>query len=340
MPRRLRTRIACSPLDAWSDGDRARERARQQAALAGRQLRAQVDDLDGRRLTHRPRRQDDPVVVAGARPADALDRGRRGPEHDRRTGQAGQPDRRVACLEPRRAVALVGRVVLLVDHDQPDVRQRREDRQPRPDDDVDLARPDASPLVGPLPVAEAGMDERDPRVEVRPEPIDQRQRERDLRDEDERRPAGLERRGDGLDIDGGLAAAGDPVEQQRTRIARRDRGADPLDRLGLGGQQVARRRPAAAPTRRARRQRPPRSLADLGLDQAAADETGDGAAAVVAGQVRGRLPIGRAGGQLAQRVGLARAERPPRPRRRSPRSAATAAATASRPASVRRTHRS
>ena len=121
----------------------------------------------------------------------------------------------------------------------------------------------------------------------------------------------------------------------------RDRRADPLDRRGLGRQQVGRRRPAAAPTRRARGQRPARPLADLGLDQAAPHETGDGAAAVVAGQVRGRLrPSVGPRGELAQRVDLARAERPPRPAVVPPASAATAAATASRPASVRRTQRS
>ena len=121
--------------------------------------------------------------------------------------------------------------------------------------------------------------------------------------------------GDGLDIDGGLAAAGDPVQQQGTRVARRDRRADPLDRLELGRQQVGRRRPASTPTGRARGQRQSRSLADLGLDQAAAHETGDGSAAVVAGQVRGCLAIARAGGELraARRSGAGRAAAPSAP---------------------------
>ena len=96
--------------------------------------------------------------------------------------------------------------MLLVDDDQPDVGERRDDRQPRPDDDVDVAGPDPPPLVGPLALAEARVDERDPRVEVGPEPIDERQRQGDLRDEHEGRPAGLERRGDRLDVDRGLAS--------------------------------------------------------------------------------------------------------------------------------------
>ncbi len=201
--------------------ERARERARQQAALPRRELRAQVDDLDLGRRPDRARGQDDAVVGAVARPPDALDRGRGRAEDERRTGQLRQPDRRIAGLEPGRPVALVGRVVLLVDDDQPDVGERRHDRQPRPDDDVDVARPDPPPLVGPLPFPEPRVDERDPSVEVRAQPVDERQRQRDLGDEDERRAAGLERAGDGLDVDRRLAAAGHAVEQQRPRVGAR-----------------------------------------------------------------------------------------------------------------------
>ena len=132
---------------------------------------------------------------------DALDGGRRRAEHDRGPGEAGELDRRVARLEARRAVALVGWVVFLVDHDQADVAERREDRQPRPDDDVDLAGADAPPLVGTLTFAEPRMDERDARVEIRSEPVDQRERQCDLGDQQQRRAAQLERRGDRLDID-------------------------------------------------------------------------------------------------------------------------------------------
>ena len=80
--------------------------------------------------------------------------------------------------------------MLLVDDDQPDVGERGEDGQPGPDDDVDLAGPDPAPLVGPLARPDRRVDERDPRVEVGPEPIDERHRQGDLGDEDERRPAG------------------------------------------------------------------------------------------------------------------------------------------------------
>ena len=125
------------------------------------------------------------------------------------------------------------------------------DRQPRPDDDVDVARPDPPPLVGPLALAEARVDERDPGVEVRAQPVDQRHRQGDLGDQHERRPAGVERGRDRLDIDGGLAAAGHAVEQERARVARRDRRRTRSTASTWAGSQVGRRRPATAPTGRA-----------------------------------------------------------------------------------------
>ena len=205
-------------------GERRIERSRDRAAMAVGELGAQVDDLDERRLADRPRGQDDPRVRPVERPAVALDRRRRRPEDDRRTGQPPELEGRVPSLESRRPVALVRGVVLLVDDDDPEVGERRPDGQPRPDDDVDVAGPDAPPLVGALAIGQPGMDERDPRVEVRPQPVDQGQREGDLGHEDEGRATRLQRRRDGLDVDGRLAAAGHPVEEQRPRVARRDRG--------------------------------------------------------------------------------------------------------------------
>ncbi len=73
--------------------------------------------------------------------------------------------------------------MLLVDDDDADVGERGEDGQARPDDDVDVAGADPAPLVGSFALAEPGVEHRDPRREIRPEAIDQRHRECDLRDE-------------------------------------------------------------------------------------------------------------------------------------------------------------
>ena len=83
------------------------------------------------------------------------------PEDDGRAGDPGELDGGVARLQPRRPVALVGGVVLLVDDHQADVRERRHERDPRPDDDVRLAGPDPPPLVGALALAQRRVQQRD-----------------------------------------------------------------------------------------------------------------------------------------------------------------------------------
>ena len=67
--------------------------------------------------------------------------------------------------------------MLLVDDHEADVGERREDGQPRPDDDRHRSRPDPPPFVGSLALAKARMDERDVRVEVGSQPVDERRRE-------------------------------------------------------------------------------------------------------------------------------------------------------------------
>ena len=81
------------------------------------QLGAHVDDLDKRQLADRPRREGDPVVRPITRAPDGLDRRRRGPEDTGSAGQLGELDRGVPGLESGRPVALVRRIVLLVDDD-------------------------------------------------------------------------------------------------------------------------------------------------------------------------------------------------------------------------------
>ena len=209
----------------------------------------------------------------------------------------------------RRPVALVRRLVLLVDDHEADVGERREDGQPRPDDDRHRSRPDPPPFVGSLALTEARMDERDVRVEVGSQPVDERRRERDLGDEHEHRPAGLERRRDRLDVDRGLAPARDALEEERGRVAGDQRGPHRVHGRSL---LVAQRRvhgPGAAPPGRSRGQRPPWPLADLGHGKTSPDQPGDRAAAVAPGQLRAGQSARRGGGQLGQGVPLARAER-------------------------------
>ena len=167
------------------------------------------------------------------------------------------------------------------------------------------------------------MDERDIRVKVGTQPVDERRRERDLRDEHEHRPAGLEGRGDRLDVDRGLAPR--PSRPRGGAGSGRRRPArsapcprpEPARRSASSPRAVrrdARRfaRPAAAGAARGSRSRQ-----DLAGTRPAsprrrgADRSGPG------------NPLGGRGGQLGQGVLLARAERRP--------STAAGSAAAARP---------
>src|SRR5687768_14678045 len=200
---RLLPRVGVEPAEGVD------EAPREEPPVAGLELLSEVDDLDDGLGPGRSRRQLHPAVFPAPRPSDAVDRRRRAPENDGGAGPPGQLDRGIPRLEPRRAVAFVRALVLLVDDDDAEVRERCEHRQPRAHDDVDGARADPPPLIGSLTLAQRGVDQRDARAEIRPEPIDQRRGERNLWDEHERRPAAFEAGRDGIGVDRGLAATRD-----------------------------------------------------------------------------------------------------------------------------------
>jgi hypothetical protein len=85
--------------------------------------------------------------------------------------------------------------VLLVDHDQPEVGDRREDRRARADRDARLAAAQPPPLVVSLALAERGVQQRDGVAETRLEATDRLRGERDLGHQHDHSLAALERRG-------------------------------------------------------------------------------------------------------------------------------------------------
>ena len=253
--------------------ERRRERARQQPALPRRELGTQVDDLDVRAARRPPAPAGRPGRSAPVRARPTLSTA--GVADPRTTAApASRPSRIATSRAWSRGVRslLYAASCSSSTMTRPTSASGASDREPRPDDDVDVAGPDPAPLVGPLALAEARVDERDPHVEVGPKPVDQRQRQGDLRDEHEGRPARLERRDDRLDVDRGLAGAGDAVEKQRPRVARCDGGLDAPDGFGLRRRQVAARRAGHRGARPAGRERASRTLADVGLGQTAADQ--------------------------------------------------------------------
>src|SRR5262245_53915301 len=116
---------------------------------------------------------------------------------------------------PRRFGLLVARLVLLVDDDGAEIRERGEDRGSGADGNALLSTPKRKPRIVPLAIAQRGVQHRDRVPEYLPEPIDRLWRERNLRHEHD---GGLASLADDtlqqLDVDERFAAASDAVQEK------------------------------------------------------------------------------------------------------------------------------
>ena len=130
--------------------------------------------------------------------------------------------------------------MLLVDHDQPDVVERREHRRSRPDAHARLAAAQPQPLVAALAPTEAGVEHRDDVAEPGLEPSHGLRRERDLGHQDDRGPPGRERGLDRLEVHLGLARAGHAVEQEPPpgALIAAQSGQDRVQRVALLARQL------------------------------------------------------------------------------------------------------
>ena len=120
--------------------------------------------------------------------------------------------------------------MLLVDADEPETRERGEDRRARPDHDRRGAGRDALPLVAPLGLGQRRVQHGDAVAEACSEAADRLRRERDLGDEDDHASPLPQRGLRRLEVDLGLAAAGRAVEQETTALA--------FESLGQPGQRL------------------------------------------------------------------------------------------------------
>ena len=112
-------------------------------------------------------------------------------------------------------VLLVGVVVLLVQHDQPNVGQRRKQGAARADDHVHQPQPGPAPSVVALALAQLAVPHRHPAREARRKAPHGLRGQRDLRHQHQR-PLALRQRGrQGPQVNLGLARAGDAVQQHR-----------------------------------------------------------------------------------------------------------------------------
>ena len=218
--------------------------------------------------------------------------------------------------------------MLLVDADQAEPGQRREDRRARPDHDRRRAGGDALALVAALGLGQRRVEDRHPVAEPRAKAADRLRRERDLGDEDDHAQPALERLG---------RPPGGRPRSSRCRSRRRagsgppssKRLAQPLQRTLLRLGQRARLRLA--------RQRVPLGrlrelLAPLPLRRRDERERTAGRRAVVVGEPRARA-------RRAARAATRRRARSARPRPRpaaSPRARSRPRAAERRRAGPRR----
>ncbi len=123
---------------------------RRNKASARRAFTAQIDGLDGWLvLAAEPLGKREPRVAPAPRVDFGLDRGRRRRQHDGNFRDMRPHHRHVAGVIAHAILLLVGRVMLLVDDDEPEIRIGQEQRGSRADHDLDLAtgrrRPGARP---------------------------------------------------------------------------------------------------------------------------------------------------------------------------------------------------
>ena len=191
--------------------------ARRDEAAGRRALAAQIDRLDRRQaLAAEALRQGEALIAAAPRVHLGLERRRRRRQHHRDAGDVAAHHRHVARVVAHAVLLLVGRVVLLIDDDQAEIGVRQEQRRARADHDRNFAVGDRLPGARALARRQLRMPFRRAHAEARGEAVEELRGERDLRHQD-RGSAGRARMRvrHRLEIDLGLARAGDAVEQRR-----------------------------------------------------------------------------------------------------------------------------
>ncbi|MPM68295.1 hypothetical protein SDC9_115226 [bioreactor metagenome] len=143
----------------------------------------------------------------------ALQRRRGRAEHHRGLFELAPHHRHVPGGIARRFGLFVGAFMLLVDHDQTEVGKRGEQRRTGADHDPDLSVPDAVPLRQPFAAGKAAVHHAQRVAEARPEAAHRLRRERNFRHQHDGGAPQLQRPGDGLEIDFGLARTGDAEKQ-------------------------------------------------------------------------------------------------------------------------------
>ena len=192
-----------------------------------------------------------PLVSADLRVVPGLERRRRAAEHDDGARALRAHHRDVARVIPQPLLLLVAPVVLLVDDENPEVPERREDGAACADRDPRLATAKPPPLVVALPVGQSRMQHGNAIPEARAKASGELRRERDLRHQNQRGAPLFERGPDRAQIDLGLAAAGHALQQEGREGLRGERFLERRERGALRGRERRRRRRLVRDERRA-----------------------------------------------------------------------------------------
>ena len=144
----------------------------------------------------------------------------------------------VAALVVHAVLLLEAGVVLLVDDDQAEVLERQEQRRAGADHDARLPGGGRAPGAAALGRGQRRMPLDRRAAEAPREAVHELAGERDLRQHDQRLAPLLQRAGHGLEVDLGLAGAGDAVEQRDGEGLRIGGGAHGVGGAGLGIGQV------------------------------------------------------------------------------------------------------
>ena len=141
-------------------------------------------------------------------------------EHDGDVQGAAKSKRNLACMIGGPILVLIRWLVLFVEDDEAEVGQRREDGRARPDHHVNLARPDAPPLVVAFAGTQRAVDDGDAARKAAREALHGLRGERDFRHQHDATLAPRNHSGQCLQIDLRLAASRYAMQQNGRALRR------------------------------------------------------------------------------------------------------------------------
>ena len=202
-------------------------RGNRPGAMRGLEILAQVDNFHRReRPVLHARIELQKLVFSRARILKTFKRRRRRTKQRDRPFEFRAHHGHVPPVIARRFFLLVARLLLFIDHDQPEIFDRRENGRARSHHHARLAAPHAPPFPRALHFRQRAVQHRDARAKSRAAQSAAPKRQRDFRNQNQRGLVPRKRRLHGVEIHFRFAAAGDAVEQSRGKYARLDPAAN------------------------------------------------------------------------------------------------------------------